>query len=161
MITNPVVYISNRTVYIQFILQDTQKKKYKYVLYSTKNLKLIIYLLFKITIIQLEEDEREWFSDEEDKSEAKKSLVDYENSDSEPETEKDQKATVIATESNEPVPNDSASEGNNGVNDVASVSEGTEKKDDASTPNLGEKREPMEDGNDENPKRLKITTEVK
>ena len=31
---------------------------------------------------------------------------------------------------------------------------------DATTPTLGEKREPIEDGNEENPKRLKITTEV-
>ena len=44
----------------------------------------------------------------------------------------------------------------------ATVSE-VEKSDnnsDATTPTLGEKREPIEDGNEENPKRLKITTEV-
>ena len=114
--------------------------------------------------LQLEEDEREWFSDEEDKSETKKSLVDYENSDSEPETEKDQKATVTATE--EPSTNENASTTNeptSGGGDAA-VSE-VEKSDsnngsDVATPTLGEKREPIEDGNDENPKRLKITTEV-
>lgn len=44
----------------------------------------------------------------------------------------------------------------------ATVSE-VEKSDnnsDATTPTLGEKREPIEDGNEENPKRQKITTEV-
>jgi len=109
---------------------------------------------------QLEEDEREWFSDEEDKSETKKSLVDYENSDSEPETEKDQKATVTATEEVSTNENTSTNENASGGGDAAiSEVDKSDNNSDATTPTLGEKREPIEDGNEENPKRLKITTE--
>ena len=58
--------------------------------------------------------------------------------------------------------NTSTNENASGGGDAA-ISEVDNKSDnnsDATTPTLGEKREPIEDGNEENPKRLKITTEV-
>ena len=47
-------------------------------------------------LFKLDDEESSWFSDEEEKIEAKKSLVDYENSDSEPETEKESKVNVTS-----------------------------------------------------------------
>ena len=57
--------------------------------------------------------------------------------------------------------NTSTNENASGGGDAAiSEVDTSDTNSDATTPTLGEKREPIEDGNEENPKRLKITTEV-